>query len=32
VTKTDDIAAAIEKALAVKGPALVEIMTDAELV
>jgi len=32
VTKTEDIAAAIEKALAVKGPALVEIMTDAELV
>jgi len=32
VTKTEDIADAIQKALAVKGPALVEIMTDAELV
>ena len=32
VVKTEDIAAAIEKALAVDGPALVEIMTDAELV
>ena len=32
VTKTEDIADAIEKALAVNGPALVEIMTDAELV
>lgn len=32
VTKTEDIAAAIQKALAVDGPALVEIMTDAELV
>ena len=32
VTKSEDIAAAIEKALAVNGPALVEIMTDAELV
>lgn len=32
VTKTEDIAPAIEKALAVNGPALVEIMTDAELV
>ncbi|WP_298295517.1 thiamine pyrophosphate-binding protein [uncultured Litoreibacter sp.] len=32
VTKTEDIADAITKALAVNGPALVEIMTDAELV
>ncbi len=32
VTRTADIADAIETALAVKGPALVEIMTDAELV
>lgn len=32
VTKTEDIAGAIAKALAVDGPALVEIMTDAELV
>ncbi|MFT5001466.1 MAG: pyruvate oxidase [Paracoccaceae bacterium] len=32
VTKTADIAAAIKRALAVNGPALVEIMTDAELV
>lgn len=32
VTKTEDIADAIQKALAVDGPALVEIMTDAELV
>jgi thiamine pyrophosphate-dependent acetolactate synthase large subunit-like protein/nitrite reductase/ring-hydroxylating ferredoxin subunit len=32
VTKTEDIEAAIEKALAVDGPSLVEIMTDAELV
>jgi len=32
VTKAEDIAAAIEEALAVNGPALVEIMTDAELV
>ncbi|MEP5759023.1 MAG: thiamine pyrophosphate-binding protein [Litoreibacter sp.] len=32
VTKSEDIADAIAKALAVKGPALVEIMTDAELV
>ena len=32
VTKTEDIEAAIAKALAVDGPSLVEIMTDAELV
>ncbi|MEO0904369.1 MAG: thiamine pyrophosphate-dependent enzyme, partial [Pseudomonadota bacterium] len=32
VTKSEDIADAIAKALAVDGPALVEIMTDAELV
>lgn len=32
VTETDAIAKAIETALAVDGPALVEIMTDAELV
>lgn len=32
VTKTEDIADAIQKALAVDGPAMVEIMTDAELV
>ncbi|WP_298360542.1 thiamine pyrophosphate-binding protein [uncultured Litoreibacter sp.] len=32
VTKTEEIADAITKALAVNGPALVEIMTDAELV
>ena len=32
VTNAEDIADAIEKALAVNGPALVEIMTDAELV
>jgi pyruvate oxidase len=32
VTKTEDIVAALEKALAHKGPSLVEIMTDAELV
>jgi pyruvate oxidase len=32
VTKTEDIADAIQKALAVDGPALVEIMTDADLV
>ena len=32
VTKTEDIATAIEKALAHDGPSLVEIMTDAELV
>ncbi|WP_300036849.1 thiamine pyrophosphate-dependent enzyme [uncultured Roseobacter sp.] len=32
VTETDEIADAIERALAVEGPALVEIMTDAELV
>jgi pyruvate oxidase len=32
VTKTEDISDAIAKALAVDGPALVEIMTDAELV
>ena len=32
VTKTEDIADAIKRALAVNGPALVEIMTDAELV
>ncbi|AXI46672.1 pyruvate oxidase [Sulfitobacter sp. SK012] len=32
VTNTQDIDDAIEKALAVKGPALVELMTDAELV
>ncbi len=32
VTKTEDIATAIKTALAIKGPALVEIMTDAELV
>ncbi|WP_306257587.1 thiamine pyrophosphate-dependent enzyme [Pararhizobium sp. IMCC21322] len=32
VTKTEDIGPAIERALAVNGPALVEIMKDAELV
>lgn len=32
VTKTEDIGPAIERALAINGPALVEIMTDAELV
>ncbi len=32
VTKSEDLAEAIERALAVNGPALVEIMTDAELV
>jgi thiamine pyrophosphate-dependent acetolactate synthase large subunit-like protein/nitrite reductase/ring-hydroxylating ferredoxin subunit len=32
VTKTEDISDAIQKALAVDGPAMVEIMTDAELV
>lgn len=32
VTKRGDVEAAIAEALAVKGPALVEIMTDAELV
>jgi thiamine pyrophosphate-dependent acetolactate synthase large subunit-like protein len=32
VTRTEDIAEAIAKALAVDGPALVEFMTDAELV
>ncbi len=32
VTDTQDIAGAIETALAVQGPALVEIMTDADLV
>ena len=32
VVKTEDISDAIQKALAVDGPALVEIMTDAELV
>ncbi len=32
VVKTEDIADAITKALAVDGPAIVEIMTDAELV
>lgn len=32
VTKTEDIEVALAKALAVDGPSLVEIMTDAELV
>ena len=32
VTKSKDIEAALQKALAVNGPSLVEIMTDAELV
>ncbi len=32
VTKTEDIEGAIRKALGVRGPALVEIMTDADLV
>jgi pyruvate oxidase len=32
VTKSEDIEAAIAEALAIDGPALVEIMTDAELV
>ena len=32
VTKGDEVEAAIAEALAVKGPALVEVMTDAELV
>ena len=32
VTKTEDIEAAIAKALTIDGPSLVEIMTDAELV
>ncbi|MEP1334564.1 MAG: thiamine pyrophosphate-binding protein [Lentilitoribacter sp.] len=32
VTKSDDIEAAISAALAVDGPAIVEIMTDAELI
>ena len=32
VTKGEDVEAAIAEALAIDGPALVEIMTDAELV
>lgn len=32
VTRTEDIEAAMKKALAIDGPSLVEIMTDAELV
>lgn len=32
VTKTEDIAAAVKDAIAVKGPAPVEMMKDAELV